>query len=118
MKGHIEVNCRKKNSSLMPEKFKGKKTEKAGVAVEDEVLLSCIDVCDSYKGTLKPQRHLHRPASILVLVASYVQRDQWIYTGGWALESCSNNDSKSLLPDSVGTKRDASSIFVQSSVCR
>jgi len=32
----------------MPEKFKGKKTEKAGAVVEEEVLLSCIDVCDSY----------------------------------------------------------------------
>jgi len=42
MKGHIEVNCWKKNPSLMPEKSKGKKTEKA------EVLLSCIDVCDSF----------------------------------------------------------------------
>jgi len=41
MKGHIEVNCWKKNPSLMPEKFKGKKTEKAGAAVEEEVLLSC-----------------------------------------------------------------------------
>ena len=30
----------------MPEKFKGKKTEKAGAAVEEEVLLSHIDVCD------------------------------------------------------------------------
>jgi len=48
MKGHIEINCGKKNHSLMPEKFKGKKTEKAGAAVEEEVLLSCIDVCDSY----------------------------------------------------------------------
>jgi hypothetical protein len=47
MKGYIEINCWKKNS-LMPEKFKGKKTEKAGAAVEEEVLLSCIDVCDSY----------------------------------------------------------------------
>ena len=46
MKGHIEVNCWKKNPSLMPEKFKGKKTEKAGAAVEEEVLLLCIDVCD------------------------------------------------------------------------
>jgi hypothetical protein len=46
MKGHIEVNCWKKNPSLMPEKFKGKKTEKAGAAVEEEHLLSFIDVCD------------------------------------------------------------------------
>ncbi len=46
MKGHIEVNCWKKNPSLMSEKFKGKKTEKAGAAVEEEILLSCIDVCD------------------------------------------------------------------------
>ena len=30
----------------MPEKIKGKKTEKAGVAVEEEHLLSFIDVCD------------------------------------------------------------------------
>jgi hypothetical protein len=33
--------------SLMPEKFKGKKTEKAGVVVEEEHLLSFIDVCDN-----------------------------------------------------------------------
>ncbi len=33
-----------------------------------------------------------------------------IHTGGWALESCSNNDSKPPLPDSVGTKRDASGL--------
>jgi hypothetical protein len=46
MKGHIEVNCWKKNPSLMPEKFKGRKTEKAGAAVEEEHLLSFIDVCD------------------------------------------------------------------------
>jgi hypothetical protein len=48
MRGHIVVNCWKKNlhSSLMPEKIKGKKTEKAGVAVEEEHLLSFIDVCD------------------------------------------------------------------------
>jgi hypothetical protein len=30
----------------MPEKFNGKKTEKAGVVVEEEHLLSFIDVCD------------------------------------------------------------------------
>jgi hypothetical protein len=30
----------------MPEKFKGKKTEKAGAAVEEEHLLSFIDECD------------------------------------------------------------------------
>jgi hypothetical protein len=46
MKGHIKVNCWKKHPSLMPEKFKGKKMEKAGAAVEDELLLSFIDVCD------------------------------------------------------------------------
>ncbi len=39
-KGHIEVNCWKKNPLLKPEKFKGKKTEKAGAAVEEEHLLS------------------------------------------------------------------------------
>jgi hypothetical protein len=32
MKGHIKVNCWKKHPLLMPEKFKGKKTEKAGAA--------------------------------------------------------------------------------------
>jgi len=48
MKGHIEVNCWKKNPSLMPEKLKGKKTEKAGAVAEEEVLLLCIDVCYSY----------------------------------------------------------------------
>jgi hypothetical protein len=32
------------NPSLMPEKFKGKKTEKAGVAVEEEHLLSMVDI--------------------------------------------------------------------------
>ena len=47
MKGHIKVICWKKNASLMPEKFKGKKTEKAGAAVEEEILLSFIDVCDN-----------------------------------------------------------------------
>ena len=31
----------------MPEKFKGKKTEKARVVVEEEHLLSFIDVCDN-----------------------------------------------------------------------
>jgi hypothetical protein len=31
----------------MPEKFKGKKTEKAGVAVEEEHLPSFINVCDN-----------------------------------------------------------------------
>ena len=47
MKGHIEVNCWKKHPSLMPEKFKGKKTEKAGVAVEEEHLLSMVDIFDN-----------------------------------------------------------------------
>jgi hypothetical protein len=46
MKGHIEVNCWKKHPSLMPEKFKGKKTEKAGAAVEEEHLLSMVDIFD------------------------------------------------------------------------
>jgi hypothetical protein len=36
MKGHIEVNCWKKHPSLMPEKSKGKKTEKAGAAEEED----------------------------------------------------------------------------------
>ena len=31
----------------MPDKFKGKKTEKAGAVVEEEHLLSFIDVCDN-----------------------------------------------------------------------
>ena len=48
MKGHIEVNCWKKNPSLMPEKFKGKKTEKAGAAVEEEHLLSLVDIDEAY----------------------------------------------------------------------
>jgi hypothetical protein len=47
MKGHIEVNSWKTHPSLMPEKFKGKKTEKAGAAVEEEHLLSLINVCDN-----------------------------------------------------------------------
>jgi hypothetical protein len=42
MKGDIEVNCWKKNPLLMPEKFKGKKTDKAGAAVEEEHLLSVV----------------------------------------------------------------------------
>jgi hypothetical protein len=46
LKGHIEVNCWKKDPLQIPEKFKGKKTEKAGVAVEEEHLLSFINVCD------------------------------------------------------------------------
>ena len=54
------------------------------------------------------QRPSLRPASVLGLVAAMCRETQWIHTGGWALESRSNNDSKSLLPDSVGTKRDAS----------
>ncbi len=44
MKGHIKVNFRKKNPSLMPEKFKGKKTKKVGAAAEEEHLLSFIDM--------------------------------------------------------------------------
>ncbi len=55
------------------------------------------------------QGHLHRPASILV--ASCVKGYQRIHKGGWAFESCSNNDSKPSLPDSVGTKKDASGWF-------
>ncbi len=47
MKGHIKVNCWKKYPAPMPEKFKGKKTEKAGVAVEEEHLLSLIDLFDN-----------------------------------------------------------------------
>ncbi len=46
LKGHIKVNCWKKDPSQMPETFKGKKTKKAGVVVEEEHLLSFIDVCD------------------------------------------------------------------------
>jgi len=46
MKGHIEVNCWNENPSLMPEKFKGKKTKKAGAAIKEEHLLSFIYVCD------------------------------------------------------------------------
>ena len=32
----------------MPEKFKGKKTEKAGAAVEEEHLLSLVDIDEAY----------------------------------------------------------------------
>ena len=46
MKGHIKVNCWKKNPLLMPKNFKGKKTEKAGGAVEEEHLLSIVGICD------------------------------------------------------------------------
>jgi hypothetical protein len=46
LKGHIKVNFWKKDPSQIPEKFKGKKAKKAGVAVEEEHLLSFIDVCD------------------------------------------------------------------------
>ena len=46
MKGHIKVKCWKKDPSQMPEKFKGKKTEKEGAAVEVEHLLSTINICD------------------------------------------------------------------------
>jgi hypothetical protein len=31
----------------MPEKFRRKKTEKAGAAVEEEHLLSTVDICDN-----------------------------------------------------------------------
>ena len=51
MKGHIEVNCWKKNPLLMPEKFKGKKTEKAGAAVEEEHHLSMTSASSAW--TLK-----------------------------------------------------------------
>ena len=44
----VPVSDGKKVAQLicLPEKFKGKKTEKAGVVVEEEHLLSFIDVCD------------------------------------------------------------------------
>ena len=48
MKGHIKVNCRKKNPLLMPEKFRGKKMEKAGAAVEEEHLLSFVDIDEAF----------------------------------------------------------------------
>jgi len=46
-KGHIEDNCWQKDPSKMPEKFKKKKdakTEKAGAVVEEEHLLSFVDM--------------------------------------------------------------------------
>jgi len=46
----------------MPEKFKGKTAEKAGVVVEEEVLLSCIDVSDSFMQQEKTHGH---PISII-----------------------------------------------------
>jgi hypothetical protein len=42
---------------------------------------------------------------------------QRIHKGGWALESCPNNYSKPPLPNFVGTKRDASSIFIPPRTC-
>ncbi len=46
MKGHIKVKCWKKDPLQMPEKYKGKKTKKAGAAVEEEHLLLFADMCD------------------------------------------------------------------------
>jgi hypothetical protein len=46
MKGHIKVKCWKKDPLQIPEKYKGKKTEKAGAAVEEEHLLSFVNMCD------------------------------------------------------------------------
>jgi len=46
-KGHIETNCWQKDPSKMPEKFKKKKdakTEKAGAAVNEEHLLSFVEM--------------------------------------------------------------------------
>jgi hypothetical protein len=46
MKGHIKVKCWKKDPLQTPEKYKGKKTKKAGAAVEEEHLLSFVNMCD------------------------------------------------------------------------
>jgi hypothetical protein len=46
MKGHIKIKCWKKDLLQMPEKYKGKKIEKAGAAVEEEHLLSIANMCD------------------------------------------------------------------------
>ncbi len=46
MKGHIKVKCWKKDPLQSPEKYKGKKTKKAGAAVEEEHLLSFVYMCD------------------------------------------------------------------------
>ena len=78
-KGHIEANCWQKYPSKRPEKFakkKDAKTEKAVAAVEEEHLLSLVDVeyeydndkgviCfDMMKHSLQPQswkvRHLYK----------------------------------------------------------
>jgi len=44
LKGHIEVNYWKKDPLQMPEKFKGKKTKKAGVVGKEEHFLSFINI--------------------------------------------------------------------------
>jgi hypothetical protein len=46
MKGHIKIKCWKKDPLQTPEKYKGKKTEKAGAAIEEEHLLLFVDMCD------------------------------------------------------------------------
>jgi hypothetical protein len=46
VKGHIKDKCWKKDPSQMPEKFQRKKTKKTGAAVEEEHLLSIVDICD------------------------------------------------------------------------
>ncbi len=54
------------------------------------------------------QSHSHHPASILIATIAVWNGYQRIHKGGWALESCSNNDLKPPLLNSIGTKRDAS----------
>jgi hypothetical protein len=47
VKGHIKDKCWKKVPSQMPEKIQRKKTKKAGAAVEEDHLLSVVNVCDN-----------------------------------------------------------------------
>ena len=42
----LKVKCWKKDPLQSPEKYKGKKTKKAGAAVEEEHLLSFVYMCD------------------------------------------------------------------------
>ena len=46
--GAYQGQLLEKNPSLMPEKFKGKKMEKAGAVVEEEHLLSFVDIDEAY----------------------------------------------------------------------
>jgi hypothetical protein len=47
MRGYIKVKCWKKDLFQMPEKYKGKKTKKAGAVVEEKHLLLFVNMCDN-----------------------------------------------------------------------